>query len=108
MYEQEATTLRQTENVQQQNGKQANLDLTQQAQQIEAAAVAKAKQRKVEQAAASKNAVPQYEYYTVKADDTLRAIAEQYGLPIHEIRAMNDLNRETILHAGMQLRIRVR
>ena len=79
------------------------------------------KARKEAEAAARQQAIEQekaqlgqlYEYYTVKPKDTPYLISRQYrakGIRVtaYDIMSLNNLTTETILHEGMQLKIRVK
>lgn len=44
--------------------------------------------------------------YTVRAGDTLSAIAQRFGISVTEITALNRIDRRTTLHVGQKLRVR--
>ncbi|AHC15564.1 LysM peptidoglycan-binding domain-containing protein [Salinispira pacifica] len=44
-------------------------------------------------------------YYTVKPGDTLWSISRSHGIDLENLRKLNNLEQDNIIHAGMQLRL---
>ena len=46
-----------------------------------------------------------YLYYTVKAGDTLWSISQQFGIPVNELAAFNNIDNPENLQIGQELKI---
>ena len=55
---------------------------------------------------AQSTAVPNANYHTVKAGETLSAIARKYNIPLQKLYSLNNLTETSTLQIGQKIRLK--